>query len=87
MEAKGAGRDRRWSCGRKRRTEDCLDRRNYLRAHRTATGMDVNKAGADVSLVAQKGGLNTRMHAICDSQDRPLKLLITARRVSDDSGA
>lgn len=30
-----------------------------------------------------KGGMNTKLHAICDSQGRPLNLLVTAVQVSD----
>jgi transposase len=31
--------------------------------------------------------MNTKLHAICDSQGRPLDLFITARQVSDYIGA
>jgi len=31
--------------------------------------------------------MNTKLHAICDSQSRPLELFITAGRVSDYIGA
>ena len=30
--------------------------------------------------------MNTKMHAICDSQGRPLNLLVTARQVSEYIG-
>ncbi len=31
--------------------------------------------------------MNTKLHAICDSQGRPLNLFVTAGQVSDDIGA
>ena len=34
-----------------------------------------------------KGGQSTRLHAICDSQGRPLNLFVTAEQVSDNIGA
>lgn len=34
-----------------------------------------------------KGGMNTKLHAICDSRGRPLNLFITAGQVSDYVGA
>ena len=34
-----------------------------------------------------KGGMNTKLHASCDSQGRPLELLITAGQVGDYIGA
>ena len=34
-----------------------------------------------------KGGMNTKLHAICDSQGRPLNLFVTAGQVSDYIGA
>jgi transposase len=34
-----------------------------------------------------KGGMNTKLHAICDSKGRPLDLFVTAGQVSDYIGA
>ena len=34
-----------------------------------------------------KGGMNTKLHAICDSRGRPLNLFATAGQVSDYIGA
>ncbi len=34
-----------------------------------------------------KGGMNTRLRAICDSQWLPVNLLVTAGQFSDDVGA
>jgi transposase len=38
----------------------------YLKAHRAATSMSVKKGGRLVGRT--KGGANTKLHAICDSQ-------------------
>ena len=34
-----------------------------------------------------KGGMNTKLHAICDSKGRPLNLFVTAGQISDYIGA
>lgn len=33
-----------------------------------------------------KGGMNTKLHAVCDSQGRPISLFVTAGQVSDYIG-
>ena len=46
------------------------------------------KKGRRGRLIGQtKGGMNTKLHVICDSQGRPLNLFVTAGQVSDDIGA
>ena len=59
----------------------------YLKAHRTATSMVAEKGGRGRLIGRTKGGMNTKLHAICDSQGRPLNLFITAGQVSDYIGA
>jgi len=34
-----------------------------------------------------KGGLNSKLHAVCDSEGRPRTLFLTAGQVSDYTGA
>jgi len=34
-----------------------------------------------------KGGLNSKLHAICDNQGRPVRLLLTEGQQSDHKGA
>lgn len=34
-----------------------------------------------------KGGLNTKLHAVCDGQGRPLAMCLTAGQTSDHVGA
>lgn len=45
------------------------------------------KRGAGRLIGRTKGGMNTKLHAICDSQGRPLNLFVTAGQVSDYIGA
>ncbi|WP_323008237.1 IS5 family transposase [Paracoccus sp. (in: a-proteobacteria)] len=59
----------------------------YLKAHRTATSMGGEKGGRGRLIGRTKGGMNTKLHAICDSQGRPLNLFVTAGQVSDYIGA
>ena len=59
----------------------------YLKAHRTATSMGVKKGGRGRLIGRTKGGMNTKLHAVCDSQGRPLTLFVTAGQVSDYIGA
>ena len=43
---------------------------SYLKAHRTATSMAAKKGGRGRLIGRTKGGMNTKLHAICDSQGR-----------------
>ncbi|WP_170440224.1 IS5 family transposase [Ruegeria arenilitoris] len=57
----------------------------YLKAHRTATSMAA-KRGSGRLIGRPKAGMNTKLHAICDSIGRPLNLFVTAGQVSDYIG-
>ena len=60
----------------------------YLKVHRTATSLSVKKGGHRRLTGRTKGGMNTKLHdAICDSQGRPLNLIVNAGQVSDYIGA
>jgi len=59
----------------------------YLKAHRTATSMAAKKGGRGRLIGRTKGGMKTKLHAICNSQGRPLNLFVTAGQVSDYIGA
>jgi transposase len=52
----------------------------YLKAHRTATSMGVKK-GRGHLIGRSKGGMNTKLYAMCDSKGRPLNLSVTAGQV------
>lgn len=54
----------------------------FLKAHRTASRLDVKKRGRRRPIDRKNGSINWQLHAICDIKARPLTLLITARQVS-----
>ena len=45
------------------------------------------KGGCGRLIERTKGGMNTKLHAICDSKGRPLNLFVTTGQVSDYIGA
>ena len=59
----------------------------YLKAHRTVTSTGVKKGGRGRLIGRTKGGMNTKLHAICDSHGRPLNLFVRAGQISDYIGA
>jgi transposase len=74
-------------CRRARREEDCDDRRNLLEGTSHGDQFGRQKGGRGRLIGRTKGGMNTKLHAICDSQGRPLNLFVTAGQVSDYIGA
>lgn len=58
----------------------------YLKVHRTAVIL-LKKGSFHVSLGQTKGGLNSKLHAVCDGHGRPVLLLLTEGHVSDYKGA
>ena len=52
--------------------------RKYLKAHRTASSLRANKGGRGRAIGRTKGGMNTKLHAICDAVGRPLRMFLTA---------
>ncbi|MEO1293000.1 MAG: IS5 family transposase [Pseudomonadota bacterium] len=58
----------------------------HLKAHRTACSLP--KRGALPRHIGRtKGGLNTKLHAVCDGEGRPLAMCLTAGQRSDHVGA
>ena len=57
----------------------------HLKAHRTAASL--LKGALPRCLGRTKGGLNSKLHAVCDGRGRPLVLLLTEGRVRDFKGA
>ena len=53
----------------------------------TVGGYGRQKGGRGRLIGRTKGGMNTKLHAICDSKGRPLNLFVTAGQVSDYIGA
>ncbi len=72
---------------RTRRGKDRDDRRDLPEGtpHRDQHGRE--KGGRGRLIGRTKGGMNTKLHVICDSQGRPLSLFVTAGQVSDYIGA
>ena len=75
------------SGGRPRRTEDRDDRRDLSQSPPNSDQHGREKGGRGRLIGRTKGGMNTKLHAICDSQGRPLNLFVTAGQVSDYIGA
>ncbi|WP_367717616.1 IS5 family transposase [Nitratireductor sp. GISD-1A_MAKvit] len=59
----------------------------YLKAHRTASSLRGKKGGAGRLIGRTKGGMNTKLHAVTDTNGRPISFFITAGQVSDYTGA
>ncbi|WP_085983430.1 IS5 family transposase [Sagittula stellata] len=59
----------------------------HLKAHRTASSLGGEKGGRGRLIGRTKGGMNTKLHAVCDSHGRPIDLFLTAGPVSDYIGA
>ncbi|MEO5706518.1 MAG: IS5 family transposase [Alteraurantiacibacter sp.] len=58
----------------------------HLKAHRTAASLF--KRGALPRRIGRtKGGLNSKLHAVCDGEGRPIMLLLTEGQMSDHKGA
>ena len=57
----------------------------HLEAHRTAASLI--KRGCSRCLGRSKGGLNSKLHAVCEGQGRPVVLLLSEGQISDHRGA
>src|SRR5260370_12147227 len=58
----------------------------HLKSHRTATSL--LKKGDSPRLIGRtKGGLNSKLHAVCDGTGRPTIFLLTEGQMSDHKGA
>lgn len=58
----------------------------HLKAHRTAASL-LKKEAVPRCLGRTKGGLNSKLHAVCDGAGKPLVLLLSAGQMSDHKGA
>jgi transposase len=76
-----------WSGRRARRKEDRDDRRHLPEGTPHSDQLGRKKGGRGRLIGRTNGGMNTKLHAICDSQGRPLNLFVTAGQVSDYIGA
>ena len=57
----------------------------HLKAHRTAASL--LKKGLFPTIGRTKGGLNSKLHAVCDGQGRPVIMLLSEGQISDYKGA
>jgi len=76
-----------WTGCRTRRGEDRDERRDLSEGPPDSDQHGGQKGGRGRLIGRTKGGMNTKLHAICDSQGRPLDLFVTAGQVSDYIGA
>ena len=58
----------------------------HLKAHRTAASL-LKKGALSRCIGRTKGGLNSKLHALCDGHGRPLAMTLTEGQVSDYKGA
>ncbi|MBA17756.1 MAG: IS5/IS1182 family transposase [Sphingomonas sp.] len=58
----------------------------HLKAHRTAASL-LKKGLFPRRIGRTKGGLNSKLHAICDGKGRPLVMLLSEGQMSDYKGA
>ncbi|MGH9807854.1 MAG: IS5 family transposase [Terriglobia bacterium] len=58
----------------------------HLKAHRTAASL-LKKGLFPRRIGRTKGGLNSKLHAVCDGKGRPLVMLLTEGQMSDFKGA
>ncbi|MBB97408.1 MAG: IS5/IS1182 family transposase [Rhodobacteraceae bacterium] len=59
----------------------------YLKAHRAASSLRLKKGGRGRLIGRTKGGMNTKLHAVTDTNGRPIRFFMTAGQVSDYTGA
>ncbi|MGK7729364.1 IS5 family transposase [Marinovum sp. F03] len=91
LEAMERKRDLRANDGRASggtwRRDDRDDRRDISEGSSNGDQHGRQKGGRGRLIGRTKGGMNTKLHVICDSQGRPLDLFVTAGQVSDYIGA
>ncbi|WP_085979701.1 IS5 family transposase [Roseobacter sp. SK209-2-6] len=59
----------------------------YLKAHRTASSLRLKKGGRGRLIGRTKGEINTKLHAVTDTNGRPIRFFMTAGQISDYTGA
>jgi len=69
------------------RPERLMIAATHLKAHRTAAGLLKKKGAVPRHIGRTKGGLNSKLHAVCDGQGQPLVTLLSEGQMSDDKGA
>ncbi len=57
----------------------------HLEAHRTAASL-LKKMGAPRCIGRTRGGLKSKLHAVCDEQGRPIVMMLTEGQMNDHRG-
>ena len=58
----------------------------HLKTQRTAASLA--QQGVNPRRIGRsRGGLNAKLHVVCDSEDRPLAMLLSEGQMSDHTGA
>jgi hypothetical protein len=57
-----------------------------LKAHRTAASL-LKKGGVPRRIGRTKGGLNSKLHAVCNGEGKPVAMLLSEGQMSDYKGA
>lgn len=73
--------------GGTRREDDPDDRRDIPEGSPHGDQHGRQRGGRGRLIGRTKGGMNTKLNAICDSQGRPIDLFVTAGQLSDSIGA
>jgi transposase len=58
----------------------------HLKAHRSAARLR-QRARLIAASAAPQGGLNSKLHAVCDGHGRPVVMMLSAGQMNDQKGA
>ena len=72
--------------GRGPKPERIMIDATHLKAHRTAASL-LKKGDVPRRIGRTKGGLNSKLHTVCDGDGRPIILLLSEGQMSDHKGA
>ncbi|MFD2032722.1 IS5 family transposase [Ancylobacter dichloromethanicus] len=59
----------------------------HLKAHRTAASLLLKKGDVPRRIGRTKGGLNSKLHTVCDGEGRPIIMVLSEGQMSDHKGA
>jgi len=75
------------ACLPSRRRKDCHDRCDLFESAPHDLKPTAKKGDGGRLIGRTKGGMNTKLHAVTDTQGRPIRLHVTAGQISDYTGA
>ena len=73
--------------GEERRHQARSDDRRHTSERAQNSGQPAQKGAVPRCIGRTKGGLNSKLHAVCDETGRPVCLLLSEWQMSDDTGA